>query len=200
MQIRYPIELTITEYREQRAWENAKLDRCPFHPEGGCGVTKHGTYPRKFPEFCLVPRWYCPTEGQSISQLPDFFASRLPGTLDEVEQAVNIVQGCSSQEAAAEALRPDIGLPGALRWLRRRLGYVRQILTILAGLLATGCAPDLQAFQQKYATTGVLTNLRRIAEAQLACLPPIVGFGPRLGGRYCCRLPPNNRRGLSMAG
>ncbi len=163
-------------------------------------MAKHGTYPRKFPEFCLVPRWYCPTERQSISLLPDFFASRMPGTLDEVEQAVNIAQGCGSQEAAAEMLRPDIDLPGALRWLRRRMGYVRQILTILTGLLATGCAPELHAFRQKYATTRVLVGLREIAEAQLASLPPIVGFGPRPGGRYCRGSAANNRWGLAMAG
>ncbi|EFK07399.1 conserved hypothetical protein, partial [delta proteobacterium NaphS2] len=86
MQLRYPIDLTIEEYNEQKAWEHAELDHCPFHPEGGCDLARHGTYPRKFPEYCLVPRWYCPSAHKTISLLPDFLASRFPGTLDEIEQ------------------------------------------------------------------------------------------------------------------
>lgn len=184
MQLRYPVKLTIEEYLAQRAWEQAELDHCPFHPEGGCGLAGHGAYPRKFPEYCLVPRWYCPEARQSISLLPDFFASRLPGTLDEVEQAVNMAEGYESQEKAAEVLRPGISLPSALRWLRRRLKYVREILTILVGLLVTECAPDLKSFRVKLGTNRILTSLRQIVEEYLLSLPPIVGFGPRLGGRY----------------
>lgn len=148
-------------------------------------MASHGTYPRKFPEYCLVPRWYCPAACRSISLLPDFFASRLSGTLDEVEQIVNTAEAHKSQEKAAEALRPDISLPSALRWVRRRIKYVREILTILAGLLATECAPELVSFRMKFGTDRILTNLRQIAEEQLPSLPPIVGFGPRLGERYC---------------
>jgi hypothetical protein len=185
MQIRYPVKLTIEEYLEQRAWEQAELDHCPFHPEGGCGLAGHGTYPRKFPEYCLVPRWYCPDARRSISLLPDFFASRLPGTLDEVEEAVNMAEEYASREKAAETLRPASSLPSGLRWLRRRLKYVREVLTILVGLLVTECAPVLESFRLKFGTDRVLTSLREIALAHLASLPPIVGFGPRLGGRYC---------------
>ena len=70
-----------------------------------------------------------------ISLLPDFFASRLPGNLDEIEDAVNTAGSCKSQEEAACALRPEITLPSALRWLRRRIKYVIESLTTLAGLL-----------------------------------------------------------------
>ncbi len=42
MQVRYETELTFDEYREQKAWEHASLDHCPLHPEGGCGITRHG--------------------------------------------------------------------------------------------------------------------------------------------------------------
>lgn len=160
------------------------MDHCPFHPEGGCGLVGHGTYPRKFPEYFLVPRWYCPKARRSISLLADFFASRLPGTLDEVEQAVNMAEGYASQEKAAEALRPDVSLPSALRWLRRRIKCVKELLTILVGLLVSECAPDLESFRLKFGTDRVLTSLREIVEAHLPSLPPIVGFGPRLGGRY----------------
>jgi len=185
MQIRYPIELNMEEYLEQKAWQQAKLARCPFHPEGGCGLARHGTYPRKFPEYCLVARWYCPSARRTISLLPDFFASRFPGTLDEVEQTVNVAEACTTREEAAEVLRPEISLPAALRWLRRRLRYVREVLTIMAGLLATACAPALAEFRRKYHTDRVLPRLRDIAGEYLCSLPPIVGFGPRLHGRYC---------------
>lgn len=185
MQIRYPVELTIGEYVEQKGWKQAELKCCPFHPEGDCGLARHGSYPRKFPEYCLIPRWFCPDAGQSISLLPDFFASRFPGTLDEVEETVNKAQNYGSQEEAATALRPEISLPSALRWLRRRLGYVRAILTILAGLLSTQCATDLVSFRRKYKTENVLSKLRKLVEEHLPSLPPIVGFGPRVNSRYC---------------
>jgi hypothetical protein len=200
MQIRYPVELTIEEYLEQEAWEQAKLPCCPFHPEGGCGLARHGTYPRKFPEYCLVARWYCPSARRTISLLPDFFASRFPGTLDEVEQTVNIAQSCTSREEAAEALRPDISLPSGLRWLRRRVRYVQETLTILAGLLVSKCVPELAEFRRKYHTDRVLTSLRDIAKEHLPSLPPIVGFGPRLHGRYCPSPSSNNRWGLARHG
>jgi hypothetical protein len=192
MQIRNPIELTIKEYLEQRAWEQADLEHCPFHPEGGCGLAKHGFYPRKFPEYCLVARWYCPGAHRTISLLPDFFASRVSGTLDEVEQVVNTAESCKSQEQAAEVLRPDISLIAGLRWLRRRIGYVREALTLMVGLLVTECAPVLAAFRKKYATDGVLTRLRDIARAHLPSLPPIIGFGPRCRTRYCHSVSSNN--------
>jgi hypothetical protein len=200
MQIRYPEELTIEEYLEQKAWTQASLSCCPFHPEGGCGLARHGTYPRKFPEYCLVARWYCPSAHETISLLPDFFASRFPGTLDEVEQTVNTAESCTSWEEAAETLRPDISLPSSLRWLRRRVRYVREVLTILTGLVVSKCAPELAEYRRKYHTDRVLTRLRDIAKEHLRFLPPIVGFGPRHGGRYCPRPCSNNRWGLPGPG
>lgn len=185
MQIRYPIDLTIEEYIEQEAWEQAELNHCPFHPEGGCDYAKHGTYPRKFPHHCLVARYYCPEAHQTISLLPDFFSSHLPGTLDEVEHAVNIAEESSSQEEAAMTLRPEIELPSALRWLQRRLKYVDKILITLTGLLVTECSPELQSFRKVFKTKNVLTGLRDIAKEFLHSLPPIIGFGPRSCERYC---------------
>ena len=198
MQIRYPIDLTVEEYIEQKSWEQAELDHCPFHPDGSCSYTKHGTYPRKFPNHCLVTRYYCPEAHQSISLLPDFFASRLPGTLDEVEHAVNIAEASSSLEMAAFTLRPEISLPSGLRWLRRRLKYVHEILTILTGLLVTECSPELNSFRKVYKTRSIMTGLRDIAGEYLHVLPPIIGFGPRSRDRYCHLCSSNNRWGLSM--
>jgi len=192
MQIRYPEQLTEKEYRDQQAWNNVRLDCCPFHPDGGCGVSRHGTYPRKFPYYCLVARWYCPKEHRTISMLPDFFASRFPGTLDEVEHVVNVAEQATSQEQAAELLRPDITLPSGLRWLRRRLQYVLEILNILTGLLCTECPADLTSFRQKYGVRRVLSFLRSLCSEHLQSLPPIVGFGPRHHHRYSPRLSSNN--------
>jgi len=116
--------------------------------------------------------------------LPDFFASRLPGTLDEVEQAVNVAHESSSMEEAAEALRPDISLPSALRWLRRRINYVQIILVPVTGLLLPGCTPALGSFRKAFSTEQVLVKLREKAASHLQSLPPILGFGPRLHGRW----------------
>jgi hypothetical protein len=191
MQIRYPTDLTLKEYIEQKAWEQAKLEHCPFHPEGGCGFARHGTYPRKFPEYCLIARWHCLKAHQTIGLLPDFFSSRFPGTLDEVEKTVNDAQKHKTQEDAAEFLRPDITLPSGLRWLRRRIKYVKEALTTFAGLLLPGCPPDLAFFRHRYATDRVLVRLRDIAGDLLTSLPPIVGLGPRRQARYC-RSPVSN--------
>jgi hypothetical protein len=192
MQIRYSIDLSVEEYIEQEAWEEAELTCCPFHPEGGCGFAKHGSYPRKFPTYCLVVRYYCPDAHQSISLLPDFFASRLPGTLDEVEHAVNIAETSSSLEEAAYTLRPEISLPSGLRWLKRRLQYVDEILTILTGLFVTECPPELCSFRKVFRIKNVLTGMRGLAWDFLQFLPPIVGFGPRSGSRYSLLCSPNN--------
>ena len=179
MQIRYPEQLSEEEYREQKGWKKVQLDCCPFHKQGGCGLSRHGTYPRKFPEYCLVARWYCPVKRCTISLLPDFFPSRFSGTLDEVEHAVNVADQVPSQEAAAEILRPEITLPSALRWLRRRIKPVREILNILTGLLCTECPADLPSFRKKYGVQRVLIHLRGLCEEHLQCLPPFIGFGPR---------------------
>jgi hypothetical protein len=79
-----------------------------------------------------VARWYCADAHETFSLLPDCLAARLQGSLDEVEQVVVAVEGAASVEAAASALRPDLELPGAVRWVRRRL---RGVLTALLALV-----------------------------------------------------------------
>lgn len=184
MQLRYATDLSIEDYVRTRAWQQVQLDCCPFHPQGGCGFAGHGAYLRKFPLAALVPRWYCPQQRQTVSLLPDFFASRLPGTLDEVELAATVADDCPSQEEAAELLRPEITLPAALRWLRRRLGYVRLILVTAAGLLLPATAPNLASFRRALGSRRVLVALRGKAGCFLRSLPPILGFGPRQVNRW----------------
>jgi hypothetical protein len=194
MQLRYKTDLSFDEYVQTQAWEQVVLGACPFHPHGGCNFSRHGVYLRKFPQATMIPRWYCPQEHQTVSMLPDFFASRLPGTLNEVEQAVNVAELSSSLEEAAEALRPDITLPSALRWLRRRINYVEIILVTVAGLILPGCPADLGSFRKAFSTEQVLVELRGKAATHLQSLPPILGFGPRLHGRW----PLKMRRQQSM--
>ena len=56
--------------------------------------------------------------GATISMLPDFLCSRLTGTLAEAEAVVATAEAAPAREPASESVRPDIELPGAMRWLR----------------------------------------------------------------------------------
>ena len=107
MQFRYKTGLTSEEYVNQQAWRLASLERCPIHPRGGCGFSSHGTYERDEPLGTRIPRWYCPEGKTTFSLLADCFASRLPGTLQDVEEVVAEVEVAEVEiseveEAAAE--------------------------------------------------------------------------------------------------
>jgi hypothetical protein len=58
MQLLWKCPLSDERYLIERAWERATLARCPFHPEGGCGLHKLGTYPHVEPEGVRVARWW----------------------------------------------------------------------------------------------------------------------------------------------
>lgn len=117
MQLRQKTQLTSHEYVTGRAWRLATLERCPLHPAGGCTLTRHGTYRRVEPPGTEVARFYCRRGRTTFSLLPDCLSSRLSGSLDEVEQVVAAVEAGPTLEAAAAKVRPDIALPGALRWV-----------------------------------------------------------------------------------
>ena len=183
MQLRFETNFTSNEYVNHQAWKDATLACCPLHPGGGCSFARHGTYERVKPPGTRIPRWYCPEGRRTFSLLADCFAARLTGSLQEVEAVVVAVEQASSQEAAADALRPDIELPGALRWARRRLKAVHAALILLLGLFPDrfcGCQPTLGAFRQCLGVDWVLPRLRAIADVQLAGLPPPLGFRPPL--------------------
>lgn len=191
MQVRHATGLTSEEYVTQKGWLAARLERCPFHPEGGCGLARHGTYPRVSPPGCLIARWWCPTAHTSISLLPDFLCARLTGTLAEVEAVVAAADAAPTQEAASEVLRSDIELPGALRWLRRRVRLVGAGLAaaigLLPGLLA-GCKPTVTSIRSALGAEVALVRLRLELVPHLVALPPPLGFGPR---------PPRRRSSLT---
>ena len=188
MQLLYPIGLTGEEYVNARAWEYARLKACPNHPHGGCSLARHGTYERKTPRGCRVPRWYCRESHTTFSLLPDCLAARLPGTLRTLESVVNEAERASSLSSAAAALRPGpVGLEGARRWVRRRVERVHHALNAVRGMLPdllAGCEPEMGAVRARLPGTAALAVLRTELDGQLSVVPAPLGFLPHgLGGR-----------------
>ncbi len=182
MQLRFAYADTGEEYVRAKGWQRATLERCPLHPQGGCRFARHGTYARVSPPGTLITRYYCPQGHCTFSLLPDCLAARLSGTLTEVEAVVRAGERARSREAACGALRLDIELPGALRWLGRRLAAVHAALVVLKGLLPErfgGCTPTLSAFGERLGVAEVLVALRGMAEVFLARLAKPLGFAPR---------------------
>jgi len=183
VQVRLATGLTGEEYVRQEAWRSASLPCCPFHPEGGCGFARHTPYERVDPPGCLIARWYCRLAHSTVSLLPDFLCSRLTGPLPEVEASVAVAEAAPSQELASEVVRPDICLPGALRWLRRRVQFVRAGLSAAIGLLPellAGCEPTVTSVRSALGVESALVRLRAlVSPPHLAELPPPLGFGSR---------------------
>ncbi len=182
MQIRYATDLSAEEYVQQEAWKEARLEHCPIHPQGGCGFCKNGTYRRKYPEGTKVARWYCSEGHTTFGLLPDCLSSRLSGSLNEVESVIVEVEDSPTQEKAADKIRIDIELPGALRWMRRRVVLAQAALVMLIDLLPSlfaGCSPTICSFRSALCLEPILPELRGHASLYLHILPPPLGFGPR---------------------
>jgi hypothetical protein len=115
--------------------------------------------------------------------LPDFLAARLPGLLTAIEDSITVASSAKSMEAAADALRgPDVSLPGAVRWLRRRIRAVRTALahvtpeTVISAL-ATESALEIDLVEGR-----VLLGLRRSLSPQiLNSIPAPLGYQPARG-------------------
>lgn len=181
MQLRHATALTSEEYVRQEGWRQARLERCPVHGPGECGLRRLGTYRRVEPVGMRVARYYCGAAQRTFSLLPDCLAAKLSGDLDEVERVVAAVAAAPSVEAAADKLRPDIDLPGAIRWVRRRLNPARAVLLALVTLvpaLAGSCPATLEGVGGRLGSP-VLRQIRAKAEKHLGSLAAPVGFGPR---------------------
>jgi hypothetical protein len=180
VQLRHECSLAGEAYVARKAWRDASLATCPRHPRGGCGFVRHGTYRRRTPAGMRVARYYCPTAHETFSLLPDCLASHFSGALDAIEHVVATVETARSVEAAADLLRPEITLPSAVRWIRRRLTPVRRALFAVVTLLPdlfTGAA-QLAAVRRALATPSALVALRTHAAPHLAALPTPLGFHP----------------------
>jgi hypothetical protein len=187
VQLRLETKLSFDEYRTQRGWETATLSSCPLCEQGSCHLHRLGTYMRKVPAVALVARYYCPESHTSFGLLPDFYASRMPGTLDMLEEAAAKAEAAPSMERAADELRPAdapdaVTLPAALVWLRLRVAIVRALLTTVKGLMpdlfGDDVPPRVSAFRQRLGTLHVLVALRGICERHLHRLPAPLGLVP----------------------
>jgi len=154
----------------------------------------HGSYARKRPAGTRVARRWCRPCGVSIGLLPDFLASRVSGTLDEFEDAALAAEEAPSQWKAAERLRPHDGeLESVVKWVRFRVGTVRELLRAAVGLVPElfGCAPTLRAVRGRLGAedgpvdtgggggVGVLRRLRALCERYLGALAAPLGLVPR---------------------
>ena len=182
MQLRYETGLTGEGYVRAQAWRDASLGQCPNHPHGRCSLARHGTYTRKTPRGTHIARWYCPESHTTFSLLPDCLAARLPGELDTLEAVVAHAEQAPSLAAAADALRRDaVELPGAMRWVERRVRLVHHVLSIVIGLLPdllARCVTEVGAVRTRLETETAVRTLRVLTAAQLPALPAPLGFQP----------------------
>jgi hypothetical protein len=134
VQVRLATPTTSEQYVADKLWRFATLAQCPWHPTGGCGFCRHGTYERVRPAGTLIARWYCPRARRTVSALPDCLASHYSGTLADLEAMVLAVEQAPSRAAAAGQLRTEIEMPGALRYLDRLSRAVHSALATIRGL------------------------------------------------------------------
>jgi hypothetical protein len=177
VQLRHTTKLTSEEYVTQKAWRQASLDFCPCHRGGGCDFKRHGTYARMEPPGMRIARWYCRDAHMTFSALPDCMAAGVAGSLDEVEQVALLAES-KGIEAAAQDLRTEIDLPGAMRWIRRRRDAVRVgllvLITAMPGRLGT--IPRIQAVRTVLGSERALVSLREIGADHLHALSYPLGF------------------------
>ncbi len=107
-----------------------------------------------------------------------------------------------SVEAAADILRPEITLPSAVRWVRRRLTPIRRALLAIVTLvpdLFTGDA-RLAAVRAALGLPSALVALRTHTAPHLATLPTPLGFQPRSDRRDARRATVPHGLGADRAG
>ena len=147
---------------------------------------RHGYYTRKTP-YGPVPiaRYVCRKlgeNGRTISLLPQFFASRMPGELQELED-----QTVAAEEQgvwqSAEDVHPSrrITRSAAYKWLRSRMTALYAVLKKILGILTdlfTGCAAKVISMRAALGTESLLVELRRKLEDHLQDVPHPIGYRP----------------------
>ena len=180
MQIPLRTLSSVDAYIRNREWNDVRLSVCPMHPTGGCSFARHGSYERLSPSGLRIARWYCPEGHRTFSLIPDFVASRMPGLLDSIEESIVTACSAKSREAAADVLRgPDVTLPSAVRWLRRRIGSVRASLDAVRREVPDAFIGPLENDFSgiSFDAGSVLLGLRRSLSPQiLSAIPAPLGF------------------------
>lgn len=204
VQLRFGPWFTSETYVSERGWLQANLERCPVHPEGGCGFRRHTAYRRVWPEGALIARWYCPDASITFSLLPDFLAAGIKGPLAEIAEVAAAVEAGPSLEAVAAELRPDVTLPAAIRWTRRRVRWFREAATIARGVVGEllGARPVPSALAEALAVEpgAVLDELRARMAAHLRSLARPTGLCPRWRTRAIAEGRNNRSRGRRARG
>lgn len=190
VQVRLRTELTAEQYISGEQWCNAKF--WPSELQPGRGFRRHGTYSRRKPTGLHIARWYNRQKHVTVSLIPDFAAARVSSSLAEIENVVDEVERTRadmSLEHIAASLRPELVLPSAVRWLRRRVRWVDVALRTLKSLAAdklTDCTLSLAAFRLRLNVGCVLVQAREITAKNLGRFPAPVGFAhlPNRGNRH----------------
>lgn len=141
------------------------------------------------PAGVRVARLLCAASGRTISLLPECLAAGVKGSLEAIEDTVDAANrrvgslaqhGAELRPVAESALDAD-HVAGAVKWVRRRLGFVEAALCVARHLLPeklAGCPLTLNAFRAALGVTRVLVALRRLLAARLAEVPRPVGLTP----------------------
>ena len=195
MQLIHETALSVTEYVITKGWRDAKLERCPVHPGGGCRFARHGTYGRKTPSGLRVARYYCPDARMTFSLLPQFMAAGMAGTLQDIEGCAAAFEAQGGLSAAAECVRPGhhVDHRAARRWIRRRVDCVRLILATVIGLFPdalAGVPLRIDAFRRHSGGECALVALRLLCTDHLPALPSPVGFRRSAAGAGSQTGPP----------
>jgi len=116
----------------------------------------------------------------SFSLLPDCLASRLRGSLDEVEEVVVAAESMGVAAAVRDLRGEQVELPAAQRWLwRRRRGVSTALLALVTALPGQlGSVPELLAVRGVLGSERALLALRAVGAGLLHSLPPPLGLRP----------------------
>ena len=108
-----------------------------MHPEGGCGLSRHGTCERYTPYGpALIVRYDCREGRTTVSLLPDGFAARLTGTLADLAREVRTAELEGVEEAAQSGSpNPHIDRATRIARVKRRQELLYRSLGAIRGFL-----------------------------------------------------------------
>ncbi len=175
MQLPLKIECTYEEYHTQELWKQATLEVCPVHKDGLCRIQRNGVYWRYGPHGkgrTCVARFVCiriDEDGRvvklSFSLLPQFFAARTRGTLQEYEDQVAAAESEGPWKASLKhAPHKRSERRDAFRWLSRRMEALHRGLKGIVGHLPDifkGCEATVSSMRKALGREDLLLHLRQ---------------------------------------